>query len=99
LQAALQRLKAPLPNLRFQPRGLGLLAGVEFRFQNGKPATSMVLEITKRMLQQGYIVLPEGEHSNVISFTPPLTITRKQIDSAITALRAVLAGIGDRRDR
>jgi len=98
LLAALQRLQAPLPNLRLQSRGLGLLAGVEFRFQNGKPATSLALEFTRRMLQKGYIVLPEGEHSNVISFTPPLTITQKQLDSAVSALRVTLAGIGNRRE-
>ena len=98
LLSALQRLQAPLPNLRLQSRGLGLLAGVEFRFQNGKPATPVALEITKRMLQEGYIILPEGEHSNVISFTPPLTITQKQLDSAVRALRVTLAGIGNRRE-
>ena len=33
----------------------------------------------KELLHRGYIFLPEGEHGNVISFTPPLTITKAQL--------------------
>ena len=67
-------------------RGLGLLAGLEFRLPNGRPATATTLELNKRLLHRGFILLPEGEHSNVLSFTPPLTITRNQIHSAVNAL-------------
>jgi 4-aminobutyrate aminotransferase-like enzyme len=34
--------------------------------------------------------MPEGEHGNVISFTPPLTITRAQLADAVGALKTVL---------
>jgi 4-aminobutyrate aminotransferase-like enzyme len=44
------------------------------------------LKIIKRMLPRGFILLPEGEHSNVISFTPPLTITKAQLGRTIQAL-------------
>ena len=37
------------------------------------------LHAVKAMLQRGFILLPEGEHGNVISFTPPLTISRAQL--------------------
>ena len=37
-----------------------------------------------------YIFLPEGEHANVISFTPPLTITESQLAEAVEALAEVL---------
>jgi 4-aminobutyrate aminotransferase-like enzyme len=30
--------------------------------------------------------LPEGEHSNVIGFTPPLTISENQLRAAVSAL-------------
>ena len=96
LLAALQSLPAPLPNISLRARGLGLLAGVEVCFLDGKPGTTMALEIAQRMLQRGCIILPEGEHSNVLGFTPPLTITRAQLDSAVNVSRAVLAEMGQR---
>jgi 4-aminobutyrate aminotransferase-like enzyme len=34
--------------------------------------------------------LPEGEHANVISFTPPLTITKAQLAKAANALAEIL---------
>jgi 4-aminobutyrate aminotransferase-like enzyme len=42
------------------------------------------------MLQRGFILLPEGEHGNVISFTPPLTITKTQLAETLSALTEVL---------
>jgi len=65
-------------------RGLGLMAGLEL--QDSGAATLVV----KEMLKRGYILLPEGEHGNVLSFTPPLTITDAQLSSAVKALHATL---------
>jgi 4-aminobutyrate aminotransferase-like enzyme len=42
------------------------------------------------MLHKGFILLPEGEHGNVISFTPPLTITKAQLADALGALAKIL---------
>jgi 4-aminobutyrate aminotransferase-like enzyme len=71
-------------------RGLGLMAGVELTLPNGKPATEATLAAIKKLLHRGCIFLPEGEHGNVISFTPPLTITRTQLAKAAAALKEVL---------
>jgi 4-aminobutyrate aminotransferase-like enzyme len=71
-------------------RGRGLMAGVELTLPNGKPATETTLAAIKKLLHRGYIFLPEGEHGNVISFTPPLTITRTQLVKAVAALKEVL---------
>jgi acetylornithine/succinyldiaminopimelate/putrescine aminotransferase len=53
------------------------------------------------MLRRGFILLPEGGHANVISFTPPLTITRRQLQTAVDALEEelmkVAGGIHDQR--
>ena len=67
------------------------MAGVELRLPNGKPATEAAMAAIKKMLQRGFIMLPEGEHANVISFTPPLTITRAQLAKAVAELQKVLA--------
>ena len=54
--------------------------------QNGKPATDFALNAIKLMLKKGYILLPEGEHSNIISLAPPLTISPTQLTRAVRAL-------------
>jgi 4-aminobutyrate aminotransferase-like enzyme len=72
-------------------RGLGLMAGIELTLPDGRPATQIALNAIKTLLHRGYIFLPEGEHSNVISFTPPLTITKAQLAQAVAALKKVLA--------
>jgi 4-aminobutyrate aminotransferase-like enzyme len=86
---------ASIQNSKFKTqssvRGLGLMAGIELNLPGGKPATHVALDAIKRLLQRGYIFLPEGEHANVISFTPPLTISRAQLSRAITELKKVLA--------
>jgi 4-aminobutyrate aminotransferase-like enzyme len=70
-----------------------LLAGLELRQPDGAPATETALRLIKGMLRRGFILLPEGEHSNVISLTPPLTITREQLWQAIRALGEELHSI------
>jgi 4-aminobutyrate aminotransferase-like enzyme len=74
------------PNLNLRARGNGLMAGIELLRPGGVPATKEALDIIKRMLHRGFILLPEGEHSNIISFTPPLTITAAQLRQAVRAL-------------
>ena len=66
------------------------MAGVELRLPDGKPATDATLRAIRMMLHRGFILLPEGEHANVISFTPPLTIAKKQLAKAVAALAEVL---------
>ena len=84
---SIQNLKLKTKN---SVRGLGLMVGVELTLPNGKPATEIALNAIKKLLQHGYIFLPEGEHGNIISFTPPLIITKAQLAKAIGALQKVL---------
>jgi 4-aminobutyrate aminotransferase-like enzyme len=67
-------------------RGCGLLVGVELNRRDGEPATSESLLIIKRMLARGFVLLPEGEHANVISLTPPLIINATQLRATAIAL-------------
>jgi 4-aminobutyrate aminotransferase-like enzyme len=70
---------------------VGLLVGLEARRVDGSPATTEVLRAIKVMLHRGYILLPEGEHANVISFTPPLIVSGKQLKNTICKLGQTLA--------
>jgi 4-aminobutyrate aminotransferase-like enzyme len=88
----LGELQSKLTNGKFQitVRGQGLMAGVELRRNDGSPATAETFAAVKELLKRGYIFLPEGEFGNVISLTPPLTITKPQLAKAIGVLAEVL---------
>lgn len=89
----LEDLAQQTPAVRCFPRGAGLLAGVELKLADGQPATQIAVAAVKSLLQQGCIVLPEGEHANVISFTPPLTISQAQLRQAVSKLGRALSSL------
>ncbi|HVU07431.1 MAG TPA: aspartate aminotransferase family protein [Verrucomicrobiae bacterium] len=90
LLGKLSSIHNPQSAIRNSARGLGLLAGIELKLSDGKPATQIALDAIKKLLHRGFIFLPEGEFSNIISFTPPLTISKKQLAQAANALAEVL---------
>jgi len=69
------------------PRGLGLMVGVDALDADGKPSGQVRSEILKRMFEQGVLILGCGAHS--IRFCPPLVLSRPQVDFAVDALRRV----------
>jgi 4-aminobutyrate aminotransferase-like enzyme len=87
LLAELEAIGKEKLKIKVSARGLGLMAGLELSLRNGLPATAETFDVIKRMLKRGYILLPEGEHGNVISFTPPLTISKRELSRAVAALR------------
>ena len=89
----LLRETATPAGIRLNARGLGLLAGLELTNEDGSPATALALKVVADLLHKGFILLPEGEHSNVISFSPPLTIPLSCLKQAVGALAATLAAV------
>ncbi len=89
----LQLLKFEIRNSKFEinPRGVGLLFGLDLKTSDGSPATEESLRTIKAMLQRGFILLPEGEPGNILSFTPPLTITKAQLAKTVNTLKQALA--------
>ncbi len=67
-------------NIVKEVRGLGLMLGIELRFD--------VLGIITRCAEKGVLVLDAGR--NVIRFLPPLVITQTQIDKTIAVLDKAL---------
>jgi 4-aminobutyrate aminotransferase-like enzyme len=86
--------KVQSPKSKVEARGIGLMAGLELTLPNGKPATEIAIAAIKNLLQRGYIFLPEGEFGNVISFTPPLIITKIQLAKAVAELQKALTTDG-----
>lgn len=90
LIAKLSQVQSPKSKVTCHARGLGLMAGLELRNSDGSPATTESLRVIKAMLQRGFVLLPEGEHGNIISFTPPLTITEPQLTRMAHVLQKIL---------
>ncbi len=83
----------PPKGLKFDVRVSGLMAGLEIRTQNNQPATPIVLKTINRLLQRGFILLPEGEFADVISLTPPLTFTEAELRRTVKALSQCLTEV------
>ncbi len=83
----------PIPGYHFEARGQGLLVGLEITRADRKPATAECVEIVKRMLARGFILLPEGEHADVICFSPPLIISKEDLQRAVDALHEVIVEV------
>jgi 4-aminobutyrate aminotransferase-like enzyme len=86
----LRRLANRIGRARCQPRGLGLMLALALFHDDGTPATDIALGVTKRLLHDGFILLPEGDPANILSFTPPLTVGKSHITKLIRALGRAL---------
>ncbi|MGN6425299.1 MAG: aminotransferase [Leifsonia sp.] len=73
--------------------GMGLYLGVELVRDRDtlEPAGAEAALICERMLAEGAIVQPTGDHKNVLKIKPPLCITRESADRFADALDLVLA--------
>ena len=88
--AELRRLAKRLGQARCQPRGRGLMIALELFNDDGTPAEPIALAVTKRLLEEGFLLLPEGEPPNILSLTPPLTIGKTHITRLVRALGKAL---------
>ncbi len=78
-------------------RGMGLLVGVEFvrdraRRAPFEPAVGIGKRVAAACRQRGLIVRPLG---SVIGISPPLTISRAQIDTLCGVLRESIRAVGE----
>ncbi|WP_431277792.1 aminotransferase [Leifsonia poae] len=73
--------------------GLGLYLGVELvrDHETLEPATAEAAQICERMLAEGCIVQPTGDHKNILKIKPPLCLTMESADRFADALDLVLA--------
>ena len=81
LKNALIDLQSPLVR---EVRGSGLWIGMDF-----DPDKADAHAICEELLQEG--LLCKETHETVIRFAPPLTITKEDIDWAMTKIRKVLS--------
>lgn len=66
---------------RLPVRGKGLMLGLETGNASG---------LCEQLLQRGIIALPDGDRSEVLAITPPLTMSRRQLDFCIKVISSLL---------
>lgn len=89
-QEAGERLRAGLLSLRSpfiaEVRGLGAMLGVELVQPDGSPFGALAGRIMAQGLREGLILLGGGPKGNVLSFSPPFTITDEEVAFLIDRL-------------
>lgn len=68
-------------------RGLGLMIGMELVYPDGSPNRELTSQIIALALERGLFLLSCGCDKNVLRFIAPLTVTKEEIDTAMTILR------------
>jgi 4-aminobutyrate aminotransferase-like enzyme len=72
-------------------RGKGLMVGVELVKENKEPASLILDQILEYLKKKGILAGKTGSGRNVLTFLPPLIITREDIDYAVAILDHALA--------
>ena len=85
LKDQLQNLVKEFPNIASEVRGIGLMLGL--KIQEKYPN----IDIVNKLKDQGLLVVAAGE--NVLRIIPPLIISKKEIDEAITIFKKVFANL------
>ncbi|MEW9613164.1 aspartate aminotransferase family protein [Shinella sp. S4-D37] len=91
LREALDRL-ALRHSLIGEVRGRGLALGVEL-VADGKPAARQAALTVYRAFQLGLVLYYVGVNSNVLEFTPPLTLTEAEAQEGVVILDQALADV------
>jgi len=73
-----------------QIRGPGLMKGIELRHPDGPPAGELAIQLVIALLKEGFILLPDAPDGHVLAITPPLTMTREEMDAASHAIHRYL---------
>lgn len=76
-------------------RGKGLIVGAEFVKDRAtkEPAQKLTALITYRAFELGLLVFYAGVYSNVIEITPPLTLTRNEVDKGVGILEQAIEDV------
>lgn len=74
-----------------QVRGVGLLVGVELVDASGAPDAVLAGRCVTEGLRLGLLLLAGGRDGNVLSLTPPFSISREETDFLVARLGEILA--------
>jgi 4-aminobutyrate aminotransferase-like enzyme len=95
-----QRLREGLESLQKKypvigdVRGMGLMQGLELVGENKRPNPEAVKRLFELTKANGLLIGKGGLFGNVVRVTPPLNVTREQIDDALKKLDQSFAAMG-----
>ena len=90
----LKKLQAKYPVIG-DVRGLGLMIGMEMVYPDGSPNREMTARIVSLALEHDLYLLSCGCDKNVVRFIAPLTVSKEEIDTALSVLGKVFDQIAD----
>jgi len=85
LRAGLEDLQKKYPSIG-DVRGKGLMQACEFVKENKVPDAAIVGKLFEEMKKQGVLIGKGGLYGNVIRISPPLTVTKSEVDDFIKAM-------------
>ncbi|OGQ83911.1 MAG: alanine--glyoxylate aminotransferase [Deltaproteobacteria bacterium RIFCSPLOWO2_12_FULL_60_19] len=85
LRDGLEALKQKYPVIG-DVRGMGLMQGLELVGENKRPAPKAVKHLFELTKTNGLLIGRGGLMGNVVRITPPLNVTRDQVDQALKML-------------
>lgn len=93
LRVMLSEIKSPWIH---EIRGRGLMIGMEIRSPyTGEPASAEVGKMLGDLLKEGIIMLADGEHGNVLAFTPPFHFKLGEMVFLVKTLQKMLLELRD----
>jgi 4-aminobutyrate aminotransferase len=72
-------------------RGMGLMQACEFIKEDKVPDGALVGKLFEEMKKQGVLIGKGGLYGNVVRISPPLTVTKSEVDDFIKAMDESLA--------
>ena len=93
LREGLEALKQKYPVIG-DVRGMGLMQGLELVGENKRPDGEAVRRLFERTKANGLLIGKGGLMGNVIRITPPLNVTKDEIDRALKLLDQSFAQLG-----
>jgi 4-aminobutyrate aminotransferase len=74
-------------------RGMGLMIGVEFVKENKEPDPKFVVSLFEEMKKEGVLIGKGGLYGNVVRISPPLNISKSEVDDFLDAMNNSLGRI------
>ncbi len=85
LREGLEDLQKKYPSIG-DVRGMGLMQACEFVKENKVPDAALVVKLFEEMKKEGVLIGKGGLYGNVVRISPPLNVTKSEVDDFIQAM-------------
>ena len=90
LRACFEDLQKKYPSIG-DVRGIGLTHACEIVKENKVPDPAIVVKLFEELKKQGVLIGKGGLYGNVVRISPPLTVTKTEVDDFLKAMDEALA--------